>query len=124
MKRAPLPPEWLTLDPYPDGPHWANCARTHPGCAWREGVRHGQSVAANFILNLAQPGDGPERARALAEAAQLVSRLAGIDTNGDPMKRVRLTDAEIAAIEEAAADQLDREALAGACMDEAAANGW
>lgn len=131
---APLPPGWLATDPYPDGPHWPDCERTHPGCAWKAGVRHGQTVAADFILSLARLGDQPERVQALIDASRLVARLAGADLNGDPAvpnPRRALSDAEIAALEaeaariaaaearDAADEAADRAALAGACADEA-----
>ncbi|GHE31290.1 hypothetical protein GCM10017673_37510 [Streptosporangium violaceochromogenes] len=39
---APVPePAWLADDPYPGGPHWKGCERSHPHCAYRLGVAHG-----------------------------------------------------------------------------------
>lgn len=37
-------PAWLADDPYPDGPHWSECERVHPGCAYRLGVQHGRAA--------------------------------------------------------------------------------
>ncbi|MER6830818.1 hypothetical protein ABT352_32830 [Streptosporangium sp. NPDC000563] len=38
---APAEPAWLAADPYPappgGGPHWEDCERVHPGCAYRLG---------------------------------------------------------------------------------------
>ncbi|MFG1977032.1 hypothetical protein ACGFJC_47535 [Nonomuraea fuscirosea] len=125
---APQHPAWLAADRFPDGPHWTDCERVHPGCAWKAGVRHGHDVAAHFILDLIQPGDAGERVRALTEAARLVWRLAG-PSNGDPtvltLAQLAALEAEVAAIDaddkaEAALEAIDRAALSGACVDEAA----
>ncbi|MET7335963.1 hypothetical protein [Nonomuraea sp. NPDC005650] len=125
---APLPPEWLALDPHPGGPHWAACERTHPGCAWKAGVRHGHEVAAHFILDLIRPGDPGERIRALTEAARLVWRLAGPDLNGAPVPHtpdiaaLEAEAAKLAAAEarDAADEATDRAALTGSATDDAA----
>ncbi|MGW0486193.1 hypothetical protein [Nonomuraea sp. NPDC003214] len=36
-------PAWLATDPYPGGPHWPDCERKHPACAWKAGVAYGRT---------------------------------------------------------------------------------
>ncbi|WP_433513699.1 hypothetical protein ACQP2T_60815 [Nonomuraea sp. CA-143628] len=120
------------------GPHWRGCERLHSACAYQLGKQHAEHTllrqATDLIADLAHHDDPAARTFALHEAHAAVRRLAGLPPltypkeDDTPMRHTPRYEAELAAeLERIRADEeaeraeeaFDREALHGACADEA-----
>ncbi|MFI6634320.1 hypothetical protein ACIBI7_36025 [Nonomuraea fuscirosea] len=120
------------------GPHWTGCERHHTACAYQLGRQHAEHTllrqVAELIADLADADDPAARTFALHEAHAVVRRLAGLaplnypEEDDTTMRRTPHFEADLAAelaqfqadVEaERVQEEFDRNALYGACADEA-----